>query len=183
MSRVGKSPIKILQGVKVEFKDGLLKVEGPKGKLSYRVPEGILVDNDGKHITLSKVAGREEDKQLSSIFGTTRANLQNLMTGAHAGFQREMDIVGVGYKAALKGRVLTLNLGFSHQIDYEPPPGVSVAVEKNTHLTVSGPDKILVGLAADKIRSFRPPEPYQGKGVKYTDERIVRKVGKAAGAK
>jgi len=177
MSRVGKAPVKIQQGVKVDVKDRNVRVEGPKGKLALKLPEGVDVKVENGHILVTA------DAKSGALRGSIRATIQNLMTGAHVGFTRGLDIVGVGYKAALKGKTLSLNLGFSHPIDYDLPEGITVAVEKNTHLVVSGCDKVLLGMVCAKIRSFRPPEPYQGKGVKYTDERIVRKVGKAAGAK
>lgn len=181
MSRVGKAPIKILQGVKVQLKDGLVQVEGPKGKLSHLLPRGVFVRIEADLILVScdpSLVGNA-----SALHGLTRTSISNMVHGVHTGFTKELDIVGVGYRAALKGSALTLTLGYSHPVDYELPAGISAKVENNTHIVVSGIDKMLVGMVAAKIRSFKEPEPYQGKGVKYTDEHIVRKQGKAAGAK
>lgn len=181
MSRVGKVPVKILQGVKVDVKDGLVKVEGPKGKLSHKVPVGISVKVDNGSMIVDR-----DDKfgpNMAALHGLTRTLLHNMIHGAHTGFTKELDIVGVGYRASTKGNVLTMNLGYSHPVDYELPQGITAKVENNTHVVVSGADKVLVGMVAAKIRSFKKPEPYQGKGVKYTNEHIIRKQGKAAGAK
>ncbi len=181
MSRVGKVPVKILSGVKVDIKEDLLKVEGPKGKLSHRLPRGVVVKvQDGSIVVSSDLAAAGN---AAALHGLTRTLIHNMVHGAHTGFSKELDIVGVGYRAAIKGSVLSLTLGYSHPIDYELPAGITGKVEGNTHVVVSGADKMLVGMVAAKIRSFKEPEPYQGKGVKYTDEHIIRKQGKAAGAK
>jgi large subunit ribosomal protein L6 len=119
----------------------------------------------------------------AALHGLTRTLIHNMVTGAHTGFSKELDVVGVGYRAAVKGNVLTLTLGYSHPIDYELPVGITAKVENNTRIVVTGADKMLVGLVAAKIRSFKEPEPYQGKGIKYVNEHIIRKQGKAAGAK
>jgi large subunit ribosomal protein L6 len=181
MSRVGKQPIKILQGVKVDFKDGTLKVEGPKGKLSHKVPRGVEVKIDNGSILVSR--NEKIAVNAAALHGLTRTLIHNMVHGAHTGFNRELDVVGVGYRAAVKGNMLTLTLGYSHPVDYELPAGITAKVENNTHIVVSGADKMLVGMVAAKIRSFKEPEPYQGKGIKYTNEHIIRKQGKAAGAK
>ncbi len=183
MSRVGKSPIRLLQGVKVDVKDGLVKMEGPKGKLSYRIPYGVNVTKQGEEIHVKIAEEKTEEKVTRSLWGTTRSNLYNMVVGVHTGFKKELDIVGVGYRAAVKGQTLSLTIGFSHPVDYDVPLGISAKVDKNTHITVEGADKVLVGRVAAKIRSFKEPEPYQGKGIRYTDEHIIRKVGKAATAK
>lgn len=181
MSRVGKVPVKIQQGVKVDIKGDLLKVEGPKGKLSYHIPRGVIAKVENGTI----VVGRDEKavNNASALQGLARTLIQNMVQGAAVGFTRELDIVGVGYRAATKGNVLTMSLGFSHPVEYEMPAGITAKVEGNTHLVLTGSDKILLGMVASKIRGFKPPEPYQGKGVKYTNEHIIRKQGKAAGAK
>ena len=181
MSRVGKVPVKILQGVKVEIKDGMIKVEGPKGKLSQSIPRGVEV----KTVDGSLIVSRDEKvaNNAGALQGLMRTLIHNMVHGVHTGFTKELDIVGVGYRATTKGNVLNMTLGFSHPVDYEMPAGITAKVEGNTHLVVSGADKILVGMVAAKIRSFKKPEPYQGKGVKYTSEKIIRKQGKAAGAK
>lgn len=180
MSRVGKVPVKVQQGVKVEIKDGLIKVEGPKGKLSHRLARGVVAKVENGAILVSR---DENAPNAASLHGLTRTLVQNMVIGAHAGFSKELDVVGVGYRAAVKGSVLTLTLGYSHPIDYELPVGITAKVENNTRIIVSGADKMLVGLVAAKIRSFKEPEPYQGKGIKYVNEHIIRKQGKAAGAK
>jgi large subunit ribosomal protein L6 len=181
MSRVGKQPIKILQGVKVDMKDGLVKVEGPKGKLSHQIPRGVEAKVENGSIVLT----RNENivPNAPALHGLTRTLLHNMVHGVAVGFTRELDVVGVGYRAAVKGTQLNLTVGYSHPIEYNLPTGIAAKVDANTHITISGADKMLVGMVAAKIRSFKEPEPYQGKGIKYTDEHIVRKQGKAAGAK
>ncbi len=181
MSRVGKVPVKIASGVKVEIKEGVIKVEGPKGKLSHSLPRGVSAKIEAGAIILA--SDESIAPNASALHGMTRTLLHNMVQGVHAPFTKELDIVGVGYRAATKGSVLTLSLGYSHPIDYELPAGITAKVENNTRVVVSGSDKILVGMVAAKIRSFKKPEPYQGKGVKYVNEHIIRKQGKAAGAK
>ena len=181
MSRVGKQPIKIHQGVKVDIKDGLVKVEGPKGKLSHKLAVGVEAKVDGGQILVTR--DEKKSPKAAALHGLTRTLVHNMVHGVHTGFSKELDIVGVGYRAAVKGATLTLTVGYSHPIDYTMPAGIAVKVDNNTRVTVTGADKILVGMVAAKIRSFREPEPYQGKGIKYVDEHIIRKQGKAAGAK
>jgi large subunit ribosomal protein L6 len=180
MSRVGKVPVKILQGVKVDIKDSLIKVEGPKGKLQHTLPKGVSAKVDAGAVVISR-----DDTVLNApaLHGLTRTLVHNMVHGVHTGFSKELEVVGVGYRAATKGQVLTLTVGYSHPVDYELPQGVTAKVEANTKVVVTGADKILVGMVAAKIRGFKKPEPYQGKGIKYADEHIVRKQGKAAGAK
>jgi large subunit ribosomal protein L6 len=181
MSRVGKVPVKILQGVKVDLKSGKLKVEGPKGKLTHEVPRGVVVKIQDSSILVERDLAAS--KNAPALHGLTRTLIHNMVHGTHAGFTRELDIIGVGYRAAVKGTSLTLSVGYSHPIEYKLPVGISAKVENNTHIVLNGADKMLIGMVASKIRSFREPEPYQGKGIKYTEERIIRKQGKAAGAK
>jgi large subunit ribosomal protein L6 len=181
MSRIGKLPIKLPQGVKVEFKSGQVKVEGPKGKLSQKLPTGIQLKVETGEVTIEP--GDLEIPGRKALYGLSRTLVYNMVVGVTTGFTKELDIVGVGYRAATKGNVLQLTVGYSHQIDYEVPAGVTAKVEGNTHLVLNGPDKVLVGMVAAKIRSFKKPEPYQGKGIKYTNERINRKEGKSAGSK
>ncbi|MBI4925082.1 MAG: 50S ribosomal protein L6 [Bdellovibrio sp.] len=184
MSRVGKVPVKILQGVKVDIKDSVVRVDGPKGKLSYTLPKGIMAKVEGGTVVLSRLTQNDKLTALaSSLHGLTRTLVHNMVHGVHTGFTKELDVTGVGYRVATKGNVLTLNIGYSHPIDYTLPQGITAKVENNTRIVVNGADKILVGMVAAKIRSFKPPEPYQGKGIKYMDEKIIRKQGKAAGAK
>jgi len=181
MSRVGKVPVKIGQGVKVEIKGRQIKVEGPKGKLAHELPQGISAKVENGAILVAKEANASDGA--GALHGMTRTLLHNMVHGVQTGFSKELDVVGVGYRAAMKGSVLTLTVGFSHPVDYELPTGITGKVDNNTHIVVSGADKMLVGMVAAKIRSFRKPEPYQGKGIKYTEEHIIRKQGKAAGAK
>ena len=181
MSRVGKAPVKVLPGVKVEVADGVIKVDGPKGKLSHKIAIGVHAKVDNGVILVSP--DDAESVRHSALHGLTRTLIHNMVHGVHTGFTRELDIVGVGYRAAVKGTVLNMTLGYSHPVDYQLPAGITAKVENNTHIVLSGADKILIGMVAAKIRSFREPEPYQGKGIKYTEEKIIRKQGKAAGAK
>ncbi len=181
MSRVGKTPVKILQGVKVDIKNGLIQVEGPKGKLSYQLPAGVIAKMEGGAILVTR--DDAASNKAAALHGLSRTLIHNMVHGAHVGFTKELDIVGVGYRAAVKGSTLNMTLGYSHPVDYELPTGITAKVENNTHIIVSGADKMLVGMVAAKIRSFKEPEPYQGKGIKYMDEHIIRKQGKAAGAK
>lgn len=182
MSRVGKAPVKVLSGVKVQIQGRQVHIEGPKGKLSHTLPEeGVTVklEADQLQVLPEESAG----KRAGALQGVTRTVLDNMVKGVHTGFKKELDVVGVGYRAAVKGEILNLTLGFSHPIDYSLPTGITAKVEKNTHIVLEGADKVLLGRVAAEIRDFRPPEPYQGKGVKYSDERIIRKAGKAAGSK
>ena len=180
MSRVGKAPIKLLQGVKVEVSGNLVKVEGPKGKLQHNMPRGVSAKVESGVLT---VVRDDAVPNAPALHGLTRTLLNNMVVGASVGFNKELDIVGVGYRAAVKGNVLSMTLGYSHPVDFTLPTGITAKVENNTHLVLSGADKVLVGMVAAKIRSFKEPEPYQGKGIKYSDEHIIRKQGKAAGAK
>lgn len=176
MSRVGKNPIKVASGVKVNLADGLVRVEGPKGKLSFKIPSGIVLKIEPTSIQVQLAS----EDQSSAIQGTIRSQIQNMVTGVSEGFTRELDIVGVGYRAAAKGKVLALTVGYSHPVDFDIPEGVTARVDGNTHVVLTGADKGQLGMVADKIRGVRPPEPYQGKGIRYTNEHIVRKAGKAA---
>ena len=177
MSRVGKAPIKIASGVKIDLKGQNLLVEGPKGKLTFKVPNGVSPKVEGQEIIIVK---DETYGNADALQGVIRTQIQNMVTGVSAGFTKEMDIVGVGYRAATKGNVLSLTVGYSHPVDFKLPDGIQAKVENNTHIVLTGCDKMLVGMAADKIRGVRPPEPYQGKGIRYTNEHIIKKAGKAA---
>lgn len=181
MSRVGKTPIKVGQGVKVAVQDNMVKVEGPKGKLSYELPRSISVKVENGQV----IVNRDEKiaNNASALHGLARTLISNMVHGVQTGFTKELEIQGVGYRAATKGNTLSLTLGYSHPIDYELPAGITAKVDANTKITVSGADKCLVGMVAAKIRSFKAPEPYQGKGIRYANEQIIRKEGKAAGAK
>jgi large subunit ribosomal protein L6 len=181
MSRVGKVPVKIVQGVKVNIQDAWIKVEGPKGKLSYQMPRGVNAKIENGSVLFT--CNSEIVNNASALHGLARTLVHNMVYGVSTGFTKELDIVGVGYRASTKGNVLVMSVGYSHPIEYEIPSGIVAKVENNTHVVVSGADKVLVGMVAAKIRSFRTPEPYQGKGIKYMNEKIIRKQGKAAGAK
>ena len=176
MSRVGKQPVGLPQGVDVKIDGQKVEVKGPKGSLSREFNELIEIDQaDGE----LRVKPREESQTARAMWGLTRSLLNNMVVGVSAGFTRVLEINGVGYRAEMKGEVLNLALGFSHPVEFPLPTGISAAVEKNTQITLTGIDKELLGLTAARIRAFRPPEPYKGKGVKYAEETIRRKVGKA----
>jgi large subunit ribosomal protein L6 len=178
MSRVGKKPIPLPQGVKITIGDRL-HVEGPKGKLSVPIPAGIKIEQKDKTLELV----RENDKQ-AALHGLTRALAANAVLGVSSGFTREMDIVGTGFKADVKGQVATFILGYSHPIEYLLPKGIEMKVDKATHLIVTGFDKELLGHVCSQIRALRPPDPYKNKGVRYTGEVLRKKAGKSgAGSK
>nr|WP_320133279.1 50S ribosomal protein L6 [uncultured Holophaga sp.] len=175
MSRIGKKPVALPKGVKVTIHGAEAVVEGAKGQLNCPIPKGITLDVQADSIVLSRA---NDEAQNRAFHGLTRALLQNAVTGVAEGWKKELDIVGVGYKAAMEGANLRLDLGYSHPIIYQAPVGISIAVEKNTHVVVTGIDRQLVGQVAADIRKFRKPEPYKGKGVQYTGEVIRRKAGK-----
>ena len=176
MSRIGKIPVAIPEGVDVGVKGLTVTIEGPKGKLSQDLqPEIKAVAAEGL-ITLER---SNEGKRTRALHGLYRSLLQNMVTGVSAGFEKTLLINGVGYRAEVQDQILVLNLGYSNPIDYPVPEGVSIEVENNTRMKISGIRKDQVGQVSAEIRSFRPPEPYKGKGVKYLDETITRKVGKS----
>jgi len=178
MSRIGKKPIPLPKGVKVQIGERL-EVTGPKGTLSVPLPAGIRVEQADGRLDLK----RENDSQ-AALHGLTRALAANAVQGVSTGFTRELDIVGIGYRADVKGRVATFTLGYSHPIEVLLPEGVDLKIEKQTHLVLSASDKQLLGQVAANIRSLRPPDPYKNKGVRYTGEPLRKKVGKTgAGAK
>jgi large subunit ribosomal protein L6 len=176
MSRIGKKPVTVVAGIDVSL-DGTALV-AKKGKLEKRLETHgrVEVSIDGSEVTFSRVG---ESKESSAFWGTYRALFANIIEGLDKGFEKSLEINGVGYRAAVQGKVLNLQLGFSHPVEYAIPEGLDVTVTKNI-ITLKGSDKQVVGQAAAEIRSFRPPEPYKGKGVKYTDETIIRKAGKSA---
>jgi large subunit ribosomal protein L6 len=179
MSRIGKLPIPIPDTVKVEVQDHTVTVKGPKGSLTLTVHPAMDVRVQDREV----VCGRPSDAKFhKALHGLTRSLIANMVEGVTKGFERKLELVGVGYRAAVQGQNLTLALGYSHPIIYPVPPDIRIEVKDQTQLTVSGTDKQLVGAVAAKLRSFRPPEPYKGKGVKYAEERIRRKAGKT-GAK
>jgi large subunit ribosomal protein L6 len=176
MSRIGKSPIPIPPEVKVTLSDGSIQTSGPKGQLERQLPKGVDVAVQENQIVVQRP---DESRRARSIHGLTRTLVANMVNGVSQGFERKLEIVGVGYRAERKGEELLLTLGYSHPVLYPLPPGIDVVVEKQVGLTVKGIDKELVGAVAAKIRSFRPPEPYKGKGIRYVGEHVRRKVGKA----
>jgi large subunit ribosomal protein L6 len=180
MSRVGKKPIPLPKGVKLNIGDGELRVEGPKGKQTVPVPAGITLNQKDGVLELQ----RESDSQ-AALHGLTRALAANAVHGVSEGFTRELDIVGIGYRADIKGRIASFTLGYSHPIEYYLPDGVDMKIDKQTHLVLTSADRQLLGQVAANMRALRPPDPYKNKGVRYTGEALRKKVGKtgASGAK
>jgi large subunit ribosomal protein L6 len=175
MSRVAKSPISIPSGVTVKRDGQAVVVKGPKGELNMNVHALVELNEDDGALTVSPVT---EDKQSWAMAGTVRALVNNMVTGVSQGFERKLQLIGVGYRAQAGGKSLNLSLGFSHPIDYPVPEGITIATPSATEIVVTGSDKQRVGQVAAEIRAFRPPEPYKGKGVRYTDEQVVRKEAK-----
>jgi len=175
MSRIGKQPVAIPPQVKVELKGPRVSVEGPRGKLDFKLPERTEASIDG---ALIKVTCRGDDQQAKALHGLTRAILHNMVKGVSEGFVKKLEIQGVGFKAAVQGKTVNLTLGYSHPIAYPIPDQIKVTVEDNTKITIEGPSKELVGQVAAELRGFYPPEPYKGKGVRYVGEHVARKEGK-----
>jgi large subunit ribosomal protein L6 len=175
MSRIGRIPVSIPPKVKVDVKEGRILVEGPKGKLEFALPARTAAQVDGGNINITRP---NDEPQSKALHGLTRAIVQNMVKGVSDGFVKKLEIHGVGFKAAVSGKNLNLILGYSHQINFAIPDQIKITVEENTKLTVEGPDRQVVGQVAAEIRGFYPPEPYKGKGVRYSDEKIVRKEGK-----
>ena len=180
MSRIGKKPIVVPAGVKVTVGTGIIKVEGPKGTLSQSVPVGVAVTQDTNvlHVT------RDSDhRTVRALHGLTRSLVANMVHGVKDGFERKLEIVGIGYRCQLQGKNLQLALGYSHPVIFPLPDGVQAEVDRQVSITLRGADKALLGQLAAKLRALRKPDPYKGKGIKYAEEHIRRKVGKKAGAK
>ena len=175
MSRVAKQPISLPKGVEFKNQDGSLSVKGPKGALSLALPAGVAVKLEDGVLNLSPATPADD-----AITGTIRAILANMVKGVSEGFERKLDLVGVGYRAAMQGNDLSLSLGFSHPVLFKTPEGITISTPTQTEILVQGSDKQRVGEVAAKIRGYRPPEPYKGKGVKYSDEVIIRKEAKKA---
>ncbi len=175
MSRIGKQPIAIPAKVKVEVKGQKVIVEGPKGKLDWELPRRTSLKVEGGNILVSRAG---DDAESKALHGLSRALVNNMVKGVAEGFVKKLEIQGVGFKAAVTGKVVNLTLGYSHPINYNIPDQIKVTVEENTKLTIEGPDKKVVGQVASEIRGFYPPEPYKGKGVRYAGEHVVRKEGK-----
>jgi large subunit ribosomal protein L6 len=177
MSRIGRKIINLPKGVSVNAEGGSLAVKGPKGTLSIPLPHGIELEKQEGHLVLKRAT-----EQQVALHGLIRSLLANAVHGVGEGFQKHLDIVGIGYRAESKGKSVSFVLGYSHPIEFDVPEGVAITVEKQTHLIVSGADKQLVGHVSAMIRSLRPPDPYKNKGVRYTGEKLKKKVGKAAAA-
>ncbi len=190
MSRIGKKPVVLPSGVSAELANGVLTVKGPKGSLTQEIHPKVDVKIENNEVLVD--VAKKEDKREKALWGLFRSLVQNMADGVNTGYTKQLDIVGVGFKAEVRGSTLVLNLGFSHPIEFEIPQGVEVKVEKDpakvtilqyqTTVTLSGIDKQLVGQTAANIRELKKPEPYKGKGIKYSDETIVRKAGKVVKA-
>jgi len=176
LSRIGRKPISLPDGVTVTEESGTIRVKGPKGELSMDLVPGVKVDVNGQVLSVTRT---REDKKTRAFHGMTRALVNNLVVGVSQGFEKKLEIVGVGWRAQMQGKTLVLNLGYSNPVQYEPPEGVEITVEGPTKISIKGIDKQAVGQAAAVIRGFRPPEPYKGKGIRYADEYVIRKAGKA----
>jgi large subunit ribosomal protein L6 len=176
MSRIGKIPVDIPEKVKVNVTDRHIDVEGPKGKLSWDFPSLASVSVNDNQVVVTRA---NDDKESKSQHGLTRSLIQNMVTGVSTGYVKQLEIQGVGFKAALANNEITLNLGYSHEIKYPVPSSIQIAIEEGgTKVKIEGPDKQVVGRVAAELRSFYPPEPYKGKGVRYSDEQVKRKEGK-----
>ncbi len=176
MSRIGKKLIELPAKVKLSVSgEGAVNVEGPKGKLAWTLPKQIKANIDGSKVTLERSS---EDRKVRALHGLSRALLNNMVTGVNTGFVKDLEIQGVGFKAAVKGPILDLNLGFSHDLHFPIPAGIKITVAENTKIKIEGIDRQLVGQVAADIRAYYPPEPYKGKGVRYAGEKIQRKEGK-----
>ena len=177
MSRIGKKPVAIPAGVKVSVKDGIVTAEG-KEKLTLALPRLVELEITDSEVIVKQ---QKENRESSAMQGLTRALIQNMVIGLSTGFKKELQIIGVGYKAQVQGSKLVLNLGYSHTIEYQIPKGLTIAMGENNTIVITGADKQMVGQAAATIRGYRPPEPYKGKGIRYVDERVTIKEGKTVG--
>ena len=175
MSRIGKRPIAVPEGATVTVDGQTVSAKGPKGQLTWTVAPEVEVKLENNELTLEP---REDTPRARAMWGLSRSLVDNMVTGVTTGFERTLELVGVGYRAAMKGNALSLQLGFSHDVDIDPPAGVTFATPKQTEIKISGIDKQVVGEIAAKIRKIRPPEPYKGKGVRYAGEKVRRKEGK-----
>ncbi len=179
MSRIGRKPIPIPDGVKVNLQDDRVEVEGPKGKLVTQLMKGVRIEkNDGE----LRAVPERESSELAPFWGLTRTLVANAVHGVSQGFSKELDIVGIGYRALVEGKKVVFSLGYSHPIDFDIPNGIKVDVEKQTRITVSGADKHLVGQVAARMRALRKPDPYKQKGVRYVGEQLKKKAGKTGAA-
>lgn len=179
MSRIGKLAVTIPSGVKIAVEDSAVKLEGPKGKLAASIPSGVQVTVEGNVV---RVERDNEERKVRALHGLTRKLIANMAAGVSQGFTRVLEINGVGYRAEVRGQEIHMTLGYSHPVMFPLPPGITASVERQIIITLSGADRQLLGETAAKIRSLRPPEPYKGKGIKYREEVIKRKAGKAVGS-
>lgn len=179
MSRIGKKPIEVPAGVKVSRDQSEIKIKGPKGELAAKMPDGVDLTIGEGSVAINR---RSDDRKDRSAHGLTRTLVSNMVTGVSKGFEKGLEISGVGYRAEMSGNVLKLILGYSSPTEYAIPEGISVKIDRQVNLVISGIDKQLVGRVAAEIRQLKKPEPYKGKGIKYVNERIRRKVGKSVGA-
>ena len=175
MSRIARNPVVLPAGVEVEATPLMLRIKGPKGRLEQKMHPLVKVEQEGQTLTVKVLDASTVAKAMS---GTTRALVQNMVDGVVRGFERKLTIVGVGYRAAVQGRKLNLTLGFSHPVAYQIPEGITIETPAQTEIVIKGMDRQIVGQVAADIRSYRPPEPYKGKGIRYSDERIVKKEAK-----
>lgn len=178
MSRIGRKPITLPQGVEVKVDGSNVTVKGKKGTMDFRVLPNIEVSVEDGHVSVKRDS---DEKAVRAAHGMTRAILNNMVTGVSQGFERVLEIIGVGYRAQMQGKNLVMALGFSHPVEVVPPAGIEFAVDGPTKIIIRGIDKQLVGQTAANIRGYRPPEPYKGKGIRYSDEYVIRKAGKAGG--
>lgn len=175
MSRVANNPVELPSGVEFSIAGDTVLIKGSKGEMQHHLHPLVSITQDGNQL---KMAANDDSKSANALAGTTRALLQNIVTGVSAGFERKLTIIGVGYRAQVQGKVLDLTLGFSHPVKYEIPDGITIETPTQTEIVVKGMDKQKVGQVAANIRAYRPPEPYKGKGVRYEDEYVVRKEAK-----
>jgi len=179
MSRIGKKPVQIPSGVKVEVKDRVVHVEGPKGKLNQPFSDRINIEVKDSQVIVKRIADLKSDRALHGLY---RSLINNMIKGVTEGYSKEMEIIGVGFKAAVQGDILNINLSFSHPVNFSIPEGIKVETPKPTQIVIRGIDKQLVGKVATEIRSIYPPEPYKGKGIRFQGEYVKKKVGKAQAA-
>ena len=180
MSRIGRQPVPIPQGVKVQVNEGTVRAEGPKGKLSQPIPVPLTARIDGNTLIIARP---DDERHVRALHGLTRALMANMVSGVKDGFERKLEIVGIGYRAQMQGKVIQLALGYSHPVIFPLPDGITAEIDKQVSITLRGADKALLGQTAAKLRALRKPDPYKGKGIRYADEYVRRKVGKKAGAK
>ena len=179
MSRIGRKPVSIPQGVKLNLDGAVVRAEGPKGKLSQPIPAGLSAKIENNQLVISRSG---EDRKVRALHGLARALMFNMVTGVKDGFERKLEIVGIGYRAQLQGRVISLALGYSHPVLFPLPEGVTAEIDRQVSITLRGADKAVLGQTAAKLRALREPDPYKGKGIRYANEVVRKKVGKKAGA-